>query len=183
MNHSFPRLFPDLLEIPWLLFFFSKFPDYSLTRKSCPIFPCFSVPLGTLSVFLNLTHLCIVGNVQPNILTVTDITELYMRLSARTGHTHRCSNWNTNHNTLTVCKLMKNKEASSRKTDLTLFYRIEFDKTSWYCPWNSDQNCIQNSARGWWGKGGCWLGLVSASGGAGVGVTLGVPVFCTLWEK
>ena len=27
-------------------------------------------------------------------------------------------------------------------------YRMEFDKTRWSCPWNSDQNCIQNSAPG-----------------------------------
>ena len=25
---------------------------------------------------------------------------------------------------------------------------MEFNKTEWSCPWNSDQNCIQNSARG-----------------------------------
>ena len=25
------------------------------------------------------------------------------------------------------------------------------DKTGWSCPWNSDQNCTQNSARVWWG--------------------------------
>ena len=24
---------------------------------------------------------------------------------------------------------------------------MEFDKTSWSCPWNTDQNCTQNSAR------------------------------------
>ena len=26
--------------------------------------------------------------------------------------------------------------------------QIEFNKTSCSCPWNSDQNCTQNSARG-----------------------------------
>ena len=26
--------------------------------------------------------------------------------------------------------------------------QIEFDKTRWLCPWNSDQNCTQNSAGG-----------------------------------
>ena len=25
---------------------------------------------------------------------------------------------------------------------------MEFDKTRWSCPWNSDQNCTQNYARG-----------------------------------
>ena len=30
---------------------------------------------------------------------------------------------------------------------------MEFDKTKSSCPWNSDQNCTQNSARGWWGSG------------------------------
>ena len=31
--------------------------------------------------------------------------------------------------------------------------RIEFDKTGWSYPWNSDKNCTQNSARGSWGEG------------------------------
>ena len=31
---------------------------------------------------------------------------------------------------------------------------MEFDKTKWSCPWNSDQNCTQNSATGLWGQGG-----------------------------
>ena len=34
-----------------------------------------------------------------------------------------------------------------------IVYRMEFDKTKWSCPWNSDQNCTQNSARGWLGSG------------------------------
>ena len=29
--------------------------------------------------------------------------------------------------------------------------RMEFNKLRWSYPWNSDQNCIQNSARGLWG--------------------------------
>ena len=43
---------------------------------------------------------------------------------------------------------------------------MEFNKTKWTCPWNSDKNCTQNSARGWWGSGGGgrWCG----SGGWGV---------------
>ena len=32
-----------------------------------------------------------------------------------------------------------------------IVYQMEFDKTKWSCPWNSDQNCTHNSARGWWG--------------------------------
>ena len=46
-----------------------------------------------------------------------------------------------------------------------IVYRMEFDKTRWSCPWNSDQSCTQNSAKGWqglrgwgWGVGG--LGVV-----------------------
>ena len=57
-----------------------------------------------------------------------------------------------------------------------IVYRMEFDKTKWSCPWNSDQNCTKNSARGWYGfkgVGGCvglgvrgvwgrgWGGLIS----------------------
>ena len=30
-----------------------------------------------------------------------------------------------------------------------IVFQMEFDKTRWSCPWNSDQNCTQNSARGW----------------------------------
>ena len=45
-----------------------------------------------------------------------------------------------------------------------IVYRMEFDKTRWSCPWNSDQNCTQNSARGWWGVQG-----VGGVGGVGVG--------------
>ena len=51
MNHSFPWLFPDSFKIPWLFNIFSKFPDFSLTGKSClifPGFPGFPVPVGTL---------------------------------------------------------------------------------------------------------------------------------------
>ena len=39
-----------------------------------------------------------------------------------------------------------------------LFLSIDrIDKTRWSCPWNNDQNCTQNSARGWWGSRG-WVG-------------------------
>ena len=31
--------------------------------------------------------------------------------------------------------------------------QMEFDETKWACSWNSDQNCTQNSARGWVGIG------------------------------
>ena len=34
-----------------------------------------------------------------------------------------------------------------------IVYRMEFDKIRWSCPWNSDQDCTQNSARDWWGLG------------------------------
>ena len=30
-----------------------------------------------------------------------------------------------------------------------IVYRMEFDTTSWSCPWNSDQNCTHVSAQGW----------------------------------
>ena len=57
---------------------------------------------------------------------------------------------------------------------------MEFDKTRWSCLWNSDQNCTQNSARGWWGSRGGWVegcrgcvgpgvGGVGGGGGPGVG--------------
>ena len=42
---------------------------------------------------------------------------------------------------------------------------MEFDETRWSCSWNSDQNCIQNSARGWVG-----IGLQGVTGGPGDGV-------------
>ena len=57
---------------------------------------------------------------------------------------------------------------------------MEFDKTKWSCPWNSDQNCTQNSARGCWsqGQGGVvgvkegrgWWGQGGKGSGGGVGV-------------
>ena len=48
------------------------------------------------------------------------------------------------------------------------------DKTRWSCPWNSDQNYTQNSARGWWGPGG-WVGLwVGGGGDPGSGGVQGV---------
>ena len=51
MNHSFSWLFPDSFKIPWPFpdfDIFLKFPDFSLTGKSCPIFPGFPVSVGTL---------------------------------------------------------------------------------------------------------------------------------------
>ena len=50
-----------------------------------------------------------------------------------------------------------------------IVYQIEFHKTRWSCPWNSDQNCTQNSARGSWGPGGGWVGGVGVVGVQGVG--------------
>ena len=56
------------------------------------------------------------------------------------------------------------------QVDLMLFllivFRMEIDKTRWSRPWNSDQNCTQNSARGWWGSRGRGgrLGVVEAKG-------------------
>ena len=41
---------------------------------------------------------------------------------------------------------------------------MEFDKTRWSCPWNSEQNCTQNSARGWWESRG-WVGRGCRGGG------------------
>ena len=35
--------------------------------------------------------------------------------------------------------------------------QMEFDKTRWSCLWNSDQNCTQNSVKGWYGQGGGWV--------------------------
>ena len=35
------------------------------------------------------------------------------------------------------------------QTHTFIVYQMEFDKTGWSCPWNSDQNCTENSARGW----------------------------------
>ena len=59
---------------------------------------------------------------------------------------------------------------------------MEFDNTRWSCPWNSDKNCTQNSARVgggsgmveirmWWGSG-CgggqgWWGRRSKGNGGG----------------
>ena len=47
-------------------------------------------------------------------------------------------------------------------------------KTRWSCPWNSDQNCTQNSARGGGGQGGR-EGRVGGQGGRG-GEVKGVGV-------
>ena len=62
--------------------------------------------IKTLVWKITPTHLGIVSDIQPNVLTVTDITELYVRLSARTGHTHRCSNWKGNVSTLTLVNVI-----------------------------------------------------------------------------
>ena len=71
-----------------------------------------------------------------------------------------------------------------------IVYRMDFDKTKWSCPWNSDQNCTQNYARGggvgvvgsgvvrvrcgagqeWWGQGGRGCGQAGRGGVKGVGV-------------
>ena len=29
-----------------------------------------------------------------------------------------------------------------------IVYQVEFDKTRWYCSWNSDKKCTQNSGGG-----------------------------------
>ena len=40
------------------------------------------------------------------------------------------------------------------------------DKTRWSCPWNGDQSCTQNSARGWLGGwAGGWWGRGDPGGG------------------
>ena len=67
-----------------------------------------------------------------------------------------------------------------KKHPIIIVCRMEFDKTWWSCPWNSNQNCTQNSARGGGVKGlGCWVqGVVMCGskvsgvrgpGGGGVG--------------
>ena len=45
---------------------------------------------------------------------------------------------------------------------------MEFERTRWSWPWNSDQNCTENSARGWLG----WLsqGVKRSRGGGGQGM-------------
>ena len=64
-------------------------------------------------------------------------------------------------------------------SESVIVFRMQFDKTRWSCPWNSDQNCTHNSAKGvvgvggggsrdgggqgWWGGGG--LGVVGVGGG------------------
>ena len=58
-----------------------------------------------------------------------------------------------------------------------IVFQMEFDKTRWSCPWNSDQNCTQNSSRGgrgegvWGGmsRGGGGLVVVGSRGGEGLG--------------
>ena len=53
---------------------------------------------------------------------------------------------------------------------------MEFDKTKW-SPWNSDQNCTQNSARGLWGvRWGQGVLGVRGSGGQGVEGVRGIGV-------
>ena len=52
-------------------------------------------------------------------------------------------------------------------------------KTRWSCPWNSDQKCTQNSARGGRDPGDGWVGVVGvygvvgSRGGGGPGVGRG----------
>ena len=53
--------------------------------------------------------------------------------------------------------------------NIFIVYRMEFDKTRWSCPWNSDQNCTQNSARGGGGPVGRWVGGCRGGGGLGGG--------------
>ena len=52
-----------------------------------------------------------------------------------------------------------------------IVFQLEFDKTRWSCPWNSDQNCTQNSPRGGGGQGirGGRVGMVGVKhvGGGG----------------
>ena len=53
---------------------------------------------------------------------------------------------------------------------ILIVYRMEFDKTKWSCPRNSDQNCTQNSARVWWRSGMVGVRGVGGGGGKGLGV-------------
>ena len=48
-----------------------------------------------------------------------------------------------------------------------IVFRMEFDKTRWSCPWKSDQNCTQNSAKGVVGVKGVGGGRVGGGGGQG----------------
>ena len=52
---------------------------------------------------------------------------------------------------------------------------MEFDKTRWFCSWNSDQNCAQN-----------YQGVVGAQGVGGYGGTGGDGVqgvgVCLIWN-
>ena len=57
-------------------------------------------------------------------------------------------NWWLQETIESVCSgLTKDVKVSAKIVDF-IVYRMEFDKTQWSCPWNSDQNCTQNSARG-----------------------------------
>ena len=58
---------------------------------------------------------------------------------------------------------------------------MEFDKTRWSCPWNSNQNCTQNSARACWGKGGGGSRGAGGLGGAGGQGVLGVYGVGVVW--
>ena len=44
---------------------------------------------------------------------------------------------------------------------------MEFDKTRWSCPWNSDQNCTQKVCQGVVGVKGVGGGRVGGGGGQG----------------
>ena len=47
---------------------------------------------------------------------------------------------------------------------------MELNKTIRCCPWNSDQNCVQNSARGVGIKGGLGVGILGWLGGGSRGL-------------
>ena len=81
-----------------------------------------------------------------------------------------------------MCQQRLESTSESRKFSSILLSIDGIDKTRWSCPWNSDQNCTQNSTRGWWGvqgvgrSGGCpgggWIGGSRVQGwvGRGIGV-------------
>ena len=93
--------------------------------------PCYDLThqrTKTLAWKITKTHLCIVSDIQSDVLTVADITELDVRLSARTGHTHRCTDWKRNVSILTLYK------SCARDT------RFHFENVTFYF-WNL--TCIE----------------------------------------
>ena len=66
------------------------------------------------------------------------------------------------------------------RTYASLFvYRIEFKKTRWSCLWHSDQNCTQNSARGWFVvKGGIQDGI-----SADIVEFSGIEMICDIFQS